>query len=144
MEEKRNAVNESKDQLKLSKANTEGKAGAEDRIAKERALAEANARVKELERNVSELEKLMVIKNKAAADAAAAAAAKSQPAKPGAVLRPLVVPPAAAVKLLPPGTCTGGHATGSQASGQAASRRRTSGQRASSGTGHDRTDGQRA
>ncbi|WP_307188458.1 FimV/HubP family polar landmark protein [Massilia sp. CF038] len=97
VEERRNAVNESKDQLKLSKANTEGKAGAEDRIAKERALAEANARVKELERNVSELEKLMVIKNKAAADAAAAAAAKT-PAKP--VPAP-VTPPAAAVKPAP-------------------------------------------
>ncbi|HEY0064212.1 MAG TPA: FimV/HubP family polar landmark protein, partial [Telluria sp.] len=100
VEERRNAVNESKDQLKLSKANTEGKAGAEDRIAKERALAEANARVKELERNVSELEKLMVIKNKAAADAAAAAAAKT----PAGAAKPVpapVVPPAAAVKPAP-------------------------------------------
>lgn len=102
VEERRNAVNESKDQLKLSKANTEGKAGAEDRIARERALAEANARVKELERNVSELEKLMVIKNKAAADAAAAAAAKAQPAKPAPVVPPAAVKPAPAPVVAPP------------------------------------------
>ena len=80
VEERRTAANESKDQLKLSKAtaptDVNGKttaAAAEDRIAKEKALADATARVKELERNVSELEKLMVIKNKAAADAQKAA-----------------------------------------------------------------------
>ena len=94
VEERRTPVNESKDQLKLSKASTPtdgGKtASSEDRIAKEKALAEATARVKELERNVSELEKLMVIKNKAAAEA--------QKAPPAAVVPPVaarVTPPVA-------------------------------------------------
>jgi pilus assembly protein FimV len=97
VEEHRTAANESQDKLKLSKAtaptNANGKtsaAGAEERIAKEKALADANARVKELERNVSELEKLMVIKNKAAADAAAKAA-------PATAQKPLPVPPVAPV-----------------------------------------------
>ena len=98
VEEHRTPANESKDQLKLSKAtaptDANGKtsaAGAEERIAKEKALAEATARVKELERNVSELEKLMVVKNKAAAEAAA----KAPQAKPLPV--PVPVPPVAPV-----------------------------------------------
>lgn len=97
VEEQRTPANESQDKLRLSKAtaptSANGKtaaAGAEERIAKEKALADANARVKELERNVSELEKLMVIKNKAAADAAAKAA-------PAAGQKPLPVPPVAPV-----------------------------------------------
>ncbi|MFC0135514.1 FimV/HubP family polar landmark protein [Massilia eurypsychrophila] len=75
VEERPTAANESKDQLKLSKAAPAGAAGktgavdAEDKIAKERALAEATARVKELERNVSDLEKLMTVKNKAGTEA---------------------------------------------------------------------------
>ncbi|MFL6657791.1 MAG: FimV/HubP family polar landmark protein [Massilia sp.] len=91
VEEHRTPANEAKDQLKLSKAgsptdaNGKSAAAAEDKIAKDKALADANARVKELERNVSELEKLMVIKNKAAADAQKAASAQ----KPA----PVVVPP---------------------------------------------------
>lgn len=106
VEERRTPVNESKDQLKLSKATTDagGKTGsAEDRIAREKALAEATARVKELERNVSELEKLMVIKNKAAADLAKqqATAAKPVPAPAPApapvVPAPVLKPPVASV-----------------------------------------------
>lgn len=116
VEERRTPVNESKDQLKLSKATTDagGKTGsAEDRIAKEKALADATARVKELERNVSELEKLMVIKNKAAADAAKAQAAKPVPAPAPApapvVPAPAVKPPVASVPApveAPPATPT--------------------------------------
>ena len=83
VEERRTPVNESKDQLKLSKATapTEGgkTASSEDRIAKEKALADATARVKELERNVSELERLMLIKNKAGAEAQKAPAAVVPP-----------------------------------------------------------------
>ena len=97
VEERRTAANESKDQLKLSKAtaptDVNGKtsaAVAEDRLAKEKALADATARVKELERNVSDLEKLMVVKNKAAADA--------QKAAPGvAAQKPLPVPAVAPI-----------------------------------------------
>jgi pilus assembly protein FimV len=113
VEERRTPANESKDQLKLSKATSptdaSGKSAvsAEERIAKEKALADATARVKELERNVSELEKLMVIKNKAAADAQKAApGAKVAPpvaavvaplAKPAAVVPPPAAKPAAVV-----------------------------------------------
>ncbi|HEY6772405.1 MAG TPA: FimV/HubP family polar landmark protein [Oxalicibacterium sp.] len=58
------------DKLKLSKSGTTvgstGSAGVteEELIARDKALAEANARVKELEKNVSELQKILEIKNK--------------------------------------------------------------------------------
>lgn len=75
VEEKPTPANEAKDKLKLSNSmagTTAGgdKAGglAEDKIAKEKALAEANARVKELEKNVSELQKVLELKNKSLAE----------------------------------------------------------------------------
>ena len=99
VEERRTPANESKDQLKLSKATTPTAGGqtvsVEERIAKEKALADAQARVKELERNVSELEKLMVIKNKAAAEAQKGSVAAA-PAAPAVVTPPVATPPAAA------------------------------------------------
>lgn len=73
VEEKPSAANDSRDKLKLSKAGAAKApgaapagiaAGTEDQIAKEKALAEANARVKELEKNVTDLQKLLEIKNK--------------------------------------------------------------------------------
>jgi len=66
----------SSDKLKLSKSGTTVSAGSdkfvggaspEDLIAKEKALAEANSRVAELEKNVSELQKLLEVKNQALA-----------------------------------------------------------------------------
>lgn len=66
----------SRDKLKLSKSGTTVSAGSdkfvggvspEDVIAKEKALAEANSRVAELEKNVSELQKLLEVKNQALA-----------------------------------------------------------------------------
>lgn len=95
------AAAESKDKLKLSKSGTAGasdklanQAGAEELIAKDKAIADANARVKELEKNVNELQKILEIKNKdlaaqqkqaeTAAAAAVAAAAASAPATPAA------------------------------------------------------------
>ncbi|WP_426190712.1 FimV/HubP family polar landmark protein [Massilia sp. DWR3-1-1] len=97
VEERPTAANESKDQLKLSKADATGAAAggksaaadAEDKIAKERALADASARVKELEKNVNDLEKLMVVKSKAGTEA-------SKPAE-AAVSAPAVVPAPVAV-----------------------------------------------
>ena len=87
VEERPSAVNESKDKLQLSRAaqattaqgNTSA-ASEEDRIAKDKALAEATARVKELERNVNELEQLMTVKSKAGVEAAAVAAPAAAPA----------------------------------------------------------------
>ncbi|MDQ2818878.1 MAG: pilus assembly protein FimV [Pseudomonadota bacterium] len=81
VQERPTAANEATDKLRLSKAAPGaaggGKAGGsvEDTIAREKEVAEAAARVKELERNVNDLQKLATIKSKAAADAAAAAAA---------------------------------------------------------------------
>ncbi|WP_307724432.1 FimV/HubP family polar landmark protein [Pseudoduganella lurida] len=74
VEERPNAVNAAQDQLKLSKAGeAAGKAGstgaAEDKIAKDQQVADAAARVKELEKNVSDLENLVAVKNKSGADA---------------------------------------------------------------------------
>ncbi|WLI87764.1 FimV/HubP family polar landmark protein [Massilia sp. R2A-15] len=87
VEERPTAANESKDQLKLSKAGAGGGASgksaaleAEDKIAKERALADATARVKELEKNVNDLEKLMVVKSKSGTEASKTAMAETAPA----------------------------------------------------------------
>ncbi|MDB5764225.1 MAG: LysM peptidoglycan-binding protein [Herminiimonas sp.] len=77
VEEQPTAASEAKDKLKLSKSGTAAAgsdkatsiaAGAEDKIAKDKALAEANARVKELEKNVNDLQKILEIKNKDLAD----------------------------------------------------------------------------
>ncbi|WP_229455807.1 FimV/HubP family polar landmark protein [Massilia sp. KIM] len=91
VEERPTAANESQDQLRLSKAVPNAKSGPEggaatleDTIAKEKELAQAQARVKELEKNVGELESLATVKNRAGAEAeaAAAAAAAGAAAKP--------------------------------------------------------------
>jgi pilus assembly protein FimV len=94
VEERPTAANESQDQLRLSRAAPSTPAGkgsamsAEDTIAKQKELDDAQSRVKELERNVSELEKLAQIKNKAGAEAeknastpAPAVLAKPEPQK---------------------------------------------------------------
>jgi pilus assembly protein FimV len=103
VEEHATPANESKDQLKLSKAApataTAGKtavASVEDKIAKQQQGAEAEARVKELEKNVSDLEKLMAVK-KAAADQKKAdvAAAPAAPAVPAPALAPVPGQPVA-------------------------------------------------
>lgn len=74
VEEKPNAANTAQDKLTLSKAATEkpqaGKSGQaeEDKIARQKQADEAAARVKELEKNVVDLEKLMAVKSKTAAE----------------------------------------------------------------------------
>jgi pilus assembly protein FimV len=77
VEEQSTPASESKDKLKLSNAlpaagansdKATGTASAEDRIAQEKALAEANARVKELEKNVTDLQKLLEVKNQSLAE----------------------------------------------------------------------------
>ncbi len=73
VEERPTAANESQDQLRLSKA-LPGKAGtggatAEDVVAKEKELADAQTRVKELEKNVNALESLITVKNQTGATA---------------------------------------------------------------------------
>ncbi|RQO36154.1 pilus assembly protein FimV [Herminiimonas sp. KBW02] len=116
------AGSESKDKLKLSKSGAASgsdklanQAGAEELIAKDKAIADANARVKELEKNVNELQKILEIKNKdlaaqqkqaetaAAAVAAAAPAAPATPAPtPVAAPEPTPAPAAEAPAATPP------------------------------------------
>lgn len=57
------------DKLKLSRAGGHGAgqgkaADAEDRVAKDKALAEANSRVQELEKNLRDLQSLLALKNR--------------------------------------------------------------------------------
>lgn len=88
-----------KDQLKLSKADP-AKPGApaskaareDDRVARERALREAQARVGALEKNVSDLQKLVEMKNQQMAELE-----KKAGVKPPAVAAP-VTPPAPVAK----------------------------------------------
>jgi pilus assembly protein FimV len=112
VEERATAANESKDQLKLSKAAAPGApgksaaTGAEDTIAKDKALADATARVKELERNVNDLEKLMVVKAKAGTEPAKAALPElatvvAKPVVPAAAPASAVPAPSAPAKKLP-------------------------------------------
>ncbi|NHZ40785.1 FimV/HubP family polar landmark protein [Massilia aquatica] len=106
--ERPTAVNESKDQLKLSKPTGQADAAAgktgvltpEDKIAKERAMAEATKRVKELEKNVGDLEKIVTVKSKTGA-------AATTPAAPAVAATPAVAPKASiteAVSTKPPVT----------------------------------------
>lgn len=73
VEEQATASNAARDKLQLSKAGAAIQAGSDqiaggarsaDNISNEKALVDANARVKELEKNVSELQELLAIKNK--------------------------------------------------------------------------------
>jgi pilus assembly protein FimV len=98
VEERPTAANEAQDQLRLSKAtpakNAAGKGAVtsgEDLIAKEKALADAQARVKELEKNVNDLEHLVTVKNRAGSEAVANA---KQAAKPATPAKPVVQQPA--------------------------------------------------
>ncbi len=76
IQEESAGTTEAKDKLKLSKSGAttltadSDKVGAstEELIAKDKAIADANARVTELEKNISELQKILEIKNKDLAD----------------------------------------------------------------------------
>jgi pilus assembly protein FimV len=99
------ATSEATDKLKLSKAEAgsgkqgTGKASEEDKLAKDKQIADANARVKELEKNVGDLQKLLDVKNK---DLAAKQAAVSKPeAKPAPAPTPAPAPAAAAPEVKP-------------------------------------------
>jgi pilus assembly protein FimV len=94
VEDKAPAPAAGKDKLEVSKseaAKDGGKAAKavaeEDRIAKEKALKEAEARVAALEKNVADLKKLNEIKSQALADAEKKATAKPEAAKPADVAK---------------------------------------------------------
>lgn len=93
------------DELKLSRAERGGKAaGDEENIAQGKALAESQARVKALEKNVADLQKLLAMKNQALADLqhnggasqAAAAGAPASQAQAAGTPAPIAQPGAAA------------------------------------------------
>lgn len=93
VEEKATPANESKDKLKVTPAGGAASApdkgskiaaGTEDKIAKDKAIAEADARVKELEKNVSDLQKVLEVKNKDLADQQKQADSGKAGAKPAA------------------------------------------------------------
>jgi pilus assembly protein FimV len=95
-----------KDKLKLSKSgagetgNEKAGPSAEEMIAKDKAIEEANARVKELEKNISELQQLLEVKNRdLAAQQKQAEASKAAPT-PAVAPAPVAAPassPAATV-----------------------------------------------
>jgi len=102
VEERPTAARESQDKLQLSKATqpTTGASGAapatanaEDTIARQKELDQAQERVKELERNVNDLEQLMTVKSRPGSEAQNAAAGTTPPgAKP---IEPIAPPPVA-------------------------------------------------
>ncbi|PFH12622.1 pilus assembly protein FimV [Collimonas sp. PA-H2] len=103
VEEQATPASESKDKLKLSRgaaaagaadAKAAATAATEEKIAREKAAAEAQARVKELEKNVSDLQKTLELKNKNLADLQNQAASV-KPAAPAAAPAPAPVVAAA-------------------------------------------------
>ncbi|WP_296223141.1 FimV/HubP family polar landmark-like protein TapV [Ralstonia sp. UBA689] len=88
-----------RDELRLSKADRAGKAGAaaardEELVAKERALKEMESRVAQLEKNLSDMQRLVELKNTELAKAASAA-------KPAAGAAPSTAAPAVAAANAP-------------------------------------------
>lgn len=84
VEEKTTPAEQAKDQVKVSRTETAGKAGAyaeTDRIAKDKALQEAQSRLASLEKNVDELQKLLELKNKKLAELQQQVAKPVEPAK---------------------------------------------------------------
>ncbi len=102
----RAATSTTPDKLTLSKGAVKGKAAEADKIAKERQAQDANARVAELSKNISDLNKLTAAPGTPAATAANPAAT-SAPVVPGvtvpvaAVPAPVAVPASAPVEATP-------------------------------------------
>jgi pilus assembly protein FimV len=139
VEEQRNTAGESRDRLQVSRSGAPvSGADAEERIAQEKALAEANSRVKELEKTVGDLQRLLEIRNRdlaarqnqAAAPAAGekAAAANDKPAAaavtstaPAAAATASAAPPAAEASAPPAATAPTPTPTSTPAADSAAS-----------------------
>jgi len=108
VEERPTAAKESQDQLRLSKATQASTgaqgttASAEETIARERELEQAQARVKELEKNVNELEQIMTVKSRSGSEVQNAAAAGATGAAAGAAAEQAVEAPAATVAPVKP------------------------------------------
>lgn len=121
VEEKSTAAAESKDKLKLSKAgNAASTHDEEQRIAKEKELAEANSRVKALEKNVNDLQKVLEVKNRNLADQQKAAdAAKAAPKPVAQAATPTPTPAPAPTPTPAPATPTPPVAAAASASASA-------------------------
>ncbi|AMP15161.1 FimV/HubP family polar landmark protein [Collimonas pratensis] len=100
VEEQATPASESRDKLKLSRgaaaagaadAKAAATAATEEKIARDKAAAEAQSRVKELEKNVSDLQKTLELKNKNLADLQNQAA-NVKPAAPAAPPAPAAAP----------------------------------------------------
>lgn len=108
VEEQRNTAGESRDRLQVSRSGAPASgADAEERIAQEKALAEANSRVKELEKTVGDLQRLLEIRNRDLA------ARQNQAAAPAAGEKAVAAsdnPAAGAVAAAPAATATVGAA----------------------------------
>ena len=109
VEEQKNPADESKDKLKLSKAGALPASGsakgaavsaAEDKIAKDKAIEDANTRVKQLEKNVADLQKVLEVKNKDLADQQHKAELASK-TNTAAVTAPIVAGKPASAALVP-------------------------------------------
>ncbi|MDB5798564.1 MAG: fimV [Paucimonas sp.] len=88
VQEQANPANAARDKLTVSRSGT-GRAGeGEDKIAAEKANADAQARVRELEKNVGDLQKLLELKNQGLADRQQAAKGAT-PATGAAAVPPL-------------------------------------------------------
>jgi len=85
VEEQRNPAAESRDRLQVSRSAAAG-ADAEERIAQEKALAEANSRLRELEKTVGDLRRLLEVRNGDLAARQNQAVAAAAPAATGAAL----------------------------------------------------------
>jgi pilus assembly protein FimV len=102
VEEQRNPAGESRDRLQVSRSGAPAGADAEERIAQEKALAEANSRVRELEKTVGDLQRLLEIRNRDLAakqnqaSTPATAAGSTVAATPAPVTPPAAEAPAAA------------------------------------------------
>lgn len=111
VEEKAPAAVESKDQLKVSKSETAKEARAaqgriaaleEDLVAKDKALKEAQSRQAELERNVTDLKKVLEAKNQNLAELQKQAEVKTEAKKPDLVAAAPVVAVEPAKPAVPP------------------------------------------
>jgi pilus assembly protein FimV len=103
IEERSTPAGEAKDKLQLSKGGAGDGMTSEDKIAADKAASDAASRIKDLEKNVGDLQKLLEIKNQnlaelnaKKADAAPAAAAATSAATPAAAATPATNAPAAA------------------------------------------------
>jgi FimV-like protein len=107
VEERKTPAGESKDKLQLSKSNADtGGMSSEDKIASDKAASEAASRIKDLEKNVNDLQRLLEIKNQNLAELnaqknAPASAAAASPIAAGATATPPAPAPAVAPSVAP-------------------------------------------